>query len=384
MDTVHTDPQIRIQNSFLNARTCNHFIKISKDKLKKALVSSDEGGVTSKARTGKTAWIEHDFDTTTLRVAKRISKEVGLPLENAEAFQIIHYDINQFYQNHTDSWDHDLSDKSRRCMRLGGQRILTALCYLNTPDEGGSTRFTRLNIDVPAEKGKLLVFSNVYDGTVKKHPMSEHAGTPVISGKKYAFNLWFRQGNSKKVIYDPEIPLEIKPSRHQRNPKKRIKTKFTKKKSMYCNKDKTTQMEKMDRVKQFEMTKTDLESLKKGEKCYDGPLTGNVKCIVLSLFLALFYWYAPPRNKWILIGILYFTYLFLAYYDYHYDCRYGEFGPSPLKHFYDFAKPKNSKQSIVYESLCKNKANLILIIDVIILIGILALFPTFLKWKPKV
>jgi hypothetical protein len=143
-------------------------------------------------------------------------------------------------------------------------------------------------------------------------------------------------------------------------------------------------MEKTDKVEQFEMTKTDLESLKKGQKCYDGPLTGNVKCIVLSLFLALFYWYAPPRNKWILIGILYFTYLFLAYYDYHYDCRYGEFGPSPLKHFYDFAKPKNSKQSIVYESLCKNKANLILIIDVIILIGILALFPTFLKWKPKV
>lgn len=137
------------------------------------------------------------------------------------------------------------------------------------------------------------------------------------------------------------------------------------------------------KVKTFDMTKEELEKLKKGEMCYDGPLTGNVKCIVLSLFLASFYWYAPPKNKWILVGILYFTYLALAYYDYHYDCRYGEFGPSPLRHFYDFAKPKNSKQAIVYKSLCKNKSNLILIIDVVILIGILAFLPTFLKWQPS-
>jgi len=138
-----------------------------------------------------------------------------------------------------------------------------------------------------------------------------------------------------------------------------------------------------DKVKTFDMTKEELERLKKGDTCYDGPLTGNVKCIVLSLFLASFYWYAPPKNKWILVGILYFTYLALAYYDYHYDCRYGEFGPSPLRHFYEFAKPKNSKQAIVYKSLCKNKSNLILIIDVVILIGILAFLPTFLKWQPS-
>ncbi|AII17221.1 hypothetical protein JO84_gp194 [Aureococcus anophagefferens virus] len=137
------------------------------------------------------------------------------------------------------------------------------------------------------------------------------------------------------------------------------------------------------KVKKFDMTEEELEALKKGEICYDGPLTGNVKCIVLSLFLASFYWYAPPKNKWILVGILYFTYLAIAYYDHHYDCRHGNFGPSPLKHFYDLFKPKNSKQSIVYDNLCKNKNDLILIIDVVILMAILAFLPTFLKWKPS-
>ena len=210
MEILHTDPKIRIQKKVLSTRTCNHFIKISKDKLKKALVSSDKGGVVTNGRSGQNCWIKHDFDTTTLRIAKQISKIVGLPIENAEAFQVIHYDIAQEYRNHCDSWDHDFSEKSRRCMRFGGQRMTTALCYLNTPVEGGSTRFTRLNIDVPAERGKLLIFSNVYEGTIKKHPLSEHAGSPVISGEKFAFNLWFREGNFKEIIYDPEIPPKIK------------------------------------------------------------------------------------------------------------------------------------------------------------------------------
>lgn len=50
-------------------------------------------------------------------------------------------------------------------------------------------------------------------------------------------------------------------------------------------------------------------------KCYEGPITGNTKCIVISIFCALFYWYMPPKNKWVLVGILYFTYLAIAWYD---------------------------------------------------------------------
>ncbi|AII17142.1 ferrochelatase [Aureococcus anophagefferens virus] len=206
MEVLHENPKIQIQKDFLTTRTCNHFIKISKDKLKAALVSSDKGGVTTQGRSGRNCWIKHDFDATTLRVAKAISKIVGLPLCNAEAFQIIYYDKDQEYRNHHDSWEHDLSAKSLRCLKFGGQRMKTALCYLNTPVSGGSTRFTRLDIDVPAEKGKLLVFSNVHEGTNKKHLLSEHCGCPVISGEKYAFNLWFREGDFKKIIYDPEIP----------------------------------------------------------------------------------------------------------------------------------------------------------------------------------
>ena len=62
-------------------------------------------------------------------------------------------------------------------------------------------QFTKLNKDVYPEKGKLLVFHNVYENTINKHFLSEHAGMPVIKGEKYIFNLWFRECSKLRLYY---------------------------------------------------------------------------------------------------------------------------------------------------------------------------------------
>lgn len=117
------------------------------------------------------------------------------------------------------------------------------------------------------------------------------------------------------------------------------------------------------------------------EKCYNGPLTGNAKCVIISLLFAIFYWYAPSKNKWILLGILYFTYLLIAWYDYYLCDRV--LTPTYLRHFYEWAKPRGSVQSELYRSLCPDAAKKILRVDIIIgIIGIM-LMPLFLKWNPK-
>ena len=116
-------------------------------------------------------------------------------------------------------------------------------------------------------------------------------------------------------------------------------------------------------------------------QCYDGPLTGNLKCVVLSALLAGGYWFAPPRNKWVLLGILYFTYLALAWYDYAYECE-RTFQPTYLRHFYEFLKPRDSKQSQLYARLCPSEAHRIVVVDVVVLFGFLAAAPAFLRWKP--
>ena len=132
-----------------------------------------------------------------------------------------------------------------------------------------------------------------------------------------------------------------------------------------------------------DITQEELLDIQSGKKCYDGPITGNIKCIIISIGLALAYWYAPPRNKYVLLFILYSTYLMIAYYDYFYDCRRGQFGPTFLKTYYEWAKPRNSKQNIIYSNLCPDKKRIIFIVDILVFIVLLAITPMFLRWNPK-
>lgn len=190
---ISTDPYIYIIDNYIPDEYCDHFVELSKSKLKTALVAGDMGGFISQGRTGKNYWITHKTDEITEKTAEKIANLVEYPLVNAESFQIIYYDTNGEYRNHYDAWKFDKSEKSKRCLLYGGQRMVTALVYLNDVEEGGSTKFTKLNISVEAKKGRILVFENCIKDTNIVHPMSEHAGTPVLRGEKYAFNLWFRQ-----------------------------------------------------------------------------------------------------------------------------------------------------------------------------------------------
>ena len=115
------------------------------------------------------------------------------------------------------------SPEYRSCTKDSGNRLLTALgylCNLPSPTCGGGTQFTKLGFHVEPELGKLLVFHNCYaaqDADVpeiaqavdpgepselwstvaKRHPLSEHAGMVVHEGEKLAFNLWFRERDTK-------------------------------------------------------------------------------------------------------------------------------------------------------------------------------------------
>jgi prolyl 4-hydroxylase len=203
IEIISENPYIYIIDNYLSDDKCNHFIDLVKNNLEQALVSDDSGGVVSKGRTGKRCWVNHNNDKITEETAKEISKLVNYPLENAESFQVIYYDKNEEYRNHCDAWQFDKSKKSERCLLSGGQRMVTALVYLNDVEKGGTTKFTKLNISVEAKKGRILVFENCIKGTNIVDVKTEHAGMPVIEGYKYAFNLWFRQQNkNKKYVHN--------------------------------------------------------------------------------------------------------------------------------------------------------------------------------------
>ena len=154
------DPKVYTIKNYLSNEECDHIIKLSDGKLNKALVSGKNQGYVSVGRTGYNYWMPHNTDEKTLQIAEKIANMVNIPLENAEAFQVIYYGVSQEYRQHYDGWIMDGSEKSRRNMKYGGQRMITALCYLNDVEEGGGTNFPRLKQCVNAEKGKIVVFQN--------------------------------------------------------------------------------------------------------------------------------------------------------------------------------------------------------------------------------
>lgn len=109
--------------------------------------------------------------------------------------------------------------------------------------------------------------------------------------------------------------------------------------------------------------------------------TWNVKCIVLTTLLASGYWYLPPRNKWVLIAILFFTYLALAWYDHLYECQ-RSMGPTYLSLFYVWFKPQSSKQIQEFNNWDPDIKRRVLTVDAIILAFLITLIPSFLRWEP--
>ena len=115
-----------------------------------------------------------------LGVAERISQMVRMPLENAEPFQIVHYDVGQKYDYHFDSFDTSDAEYFDGYVKTGGQRLLTVLGYLRDVPSGGETGFNRLGLNVQPRMGSIIVWYNCKPETNERDEFSQHAGLPVL------------------------------------------------------------------------------------------------------------------------------------------------------------------------------------------------------------
>jgi hypothetical protein len=106
------------------------------------------------------------------------------------------------------------------------------------------------------------------------------------------------------------------------------------------------------------------------DKYYCGKPVFNWKCIILTLVLSFGYWYLPYKNPYVLISILYFTYIALAWYDYIYICE-RNLGPTYLSLFYWWIKPPQSQQILEYKNWHPEIKNQVMYVDLIIAIGII-------------
>lgn len=189
---LSTNPLICVFDYYASAQEIEQILAAGANLLAPALVTGPNEGVISDTRTGRNCWIAHHHNEVIAGLCERISELAGLPLENAESLQLIHYDHREQYAAHFDGWDAN-SEDGQRCMSRGGQRLVTGLLYLNDVTEGGGTSFPNLQLEVQARKGRLVLFHNCIPGGIVRHPNSLHGGMPVQQGEKWACNLWFRE-----------------------------------------------------------------------------------------------------------------------------------------------------------------------------------------------
>ena len=184
------EPMVAVIEDVVSADEMEHIRRLASGKIQRAKVSLENENKITKGRTGGNCWLRYAEDPVVKRVGQRIADQVGIPLSHAEAMQVIHYGPTQQYKPHYDAYDLATA-KGQRCCRLGGQRLLTGLVYLNEVEEGGATAFPKLGLEVDAKPGRMVLFHNVGEDIKTAHPDSLHAGTPVVKGEKWAFNIWF-------------------------------------------------------------------------------------------------------------------------------------------------------------------------------------------------
>lgn len=203
------DPMVAVMEQVLTEEEMALVINVAGSRIRRARVSLDDSYTITEGRSGSNCWLSYDSDEVIAGIGRRIATIVGIPLSHAEAMQVIHYGPGQEYRAHYDAYDL-ATTRGQRCCAYGGQRLVTALVYLNAIAEGGATTFPQLNVTVASVPGRMVIFHNTGDDADMPHPRSLHAGTPVTRGEKWAFNIWFHARPMRERQTYAAVPSSVR------------------------------------------------------------------------------------------------------------------------------------------------------------------------------
>ena len=111
----------------------------------------------SAVRTSETSWCNVPFcegDPVIKSVRHRVANVTGVPISHGEHVQVLRYEPGQFYREH--------HDQNALVRSPWGPRLFTFFLYLSDVEEGGETRFTKLNISVKPRKGSAILWPSVH------------------------------------------------------------------------------------------------------------------------------------------------------------------------------------------------------------------------------
>jgi hypothetical protein len=192
-DTLSQTPRIITIEKFLTPGICDWLIERSRGKLQPAYVYDDVSGQVERADDRNNSNCEFrpiEGDVIMVLVRARIGAAAGVTPAYMEVFSVLHYEVGQRFTPHYDFLDPARAGLAK-VIAERGQRVATALVYLNEDFEGAETEFPRLAIKWKGRKGDAILFWNV-DEKGDGDRRTLHAGLSPTRGRKWLLSQFIR------------------------------------------------------------------------------------------------------------------------------------------------------------------------------------------------
>lgn len=188
---VHDRPRVEYWSNFLERDQIDSIVQYQSREFKRSFgyVTAEQKSKEVSARTSSTSFDRGGSLNPIKELIYHKLKPVTLPkleLDHMEPLQVTRYEAGQFYQQHVDFFNGE-----RNPNHILNDRIATVVIYLNDDFTGGCTTFPLLNLHSFARCGSAVYFQYDYDD-IKVRKLTEHIGTPPLSGVKYIITSWIR------------------------------------------------------------------------------------------------------------------------------------------------------------------------------------------------
>ncbi|XP_075148853.1 prolyl 4-hydroxylase subunit alpha-2-like [Haematobia irritans] len=183
MEELSLDPFVAYYHQAICDDEMEDIIEAVSETLERSKVGQSSVSRYDEVRVSKNSWLRYEENRFLDKISQRLQDITGLSIRDGEYLQVVNYGIGGHYGPH-----HDFFPKQEKDMK--GNRILTALFYINDVELGGATAFPALKLAVQPIRGSLVMWYN-YHKSLEKDFRTWHAGCPVLQGSKWVCNEWF-------------------------------------------------------------------------------------------------------------------------------------------------------------------------------------------------
>ncbi|XP_036325363.1 prolyl 4-hydroxylase subunit alpha-2 [Rhagoletis pomonella] len=187
-EELSQDPPVAYYHEVIYDSEIERILNETEHNVQRSMV---DNGTFSDVRTSQNTWIDFEEHSFLNNLAQRLRDITGLILETAELLQVANYGIGGHYGAH-----YDFAEETGDVFDGRGNRLLTALFYINDVELGGATAFPYLRLAVPPIKRSMVVWYNMHE-SLELDYRTKHGGCPVLVGSKWICNEWFHEAHQE-------------------------------------------------------------------------------------------------------------------------------------------------------------------------------------------